>query len=203
MDLTCRKIDFIETELKMVTVQSSLQIWWHHTLDKQEPNLCWTHPPPKHVEVLPFLWGTMSLADTTHTCRCLTAALSLQQLVLDTAVQHPPLFLLWYLPCLLMASYFRASCLSGCGCPLCSVLGEWPALREAQSGHAANVAAEVRSVWGSLLATKVENLFYAFLKAVTVVEMDILGQGELRQSCHLSWRGRTWLHLHVQNNLLL
>jgi len=66
------------------------------------------------------------------------------------------------------------------------VLGEWPALREAQSGHAANVAAEARSVWGSLLATKVENLFYAFLKAVTVVETDILGQGELRQSCHLS-----------------
>lgn len=54
VDLTCRKIDFIETELKMVTVQSSLQIWWHHTLDKQEPNLCWTHPPPSTLRYFPF-----------------------------------------------------------------------------------------------------------------------------------------------------
>lgn len=65
------------------------------------------------------------------------------------------------------------------------MLGEWPALSGAQSGHAANVAAEVRSVWGSLLATGVEILFYV-LKAVAVAETDILSQGEFRQSCHLS-----------------
>lgn len=56
--------------------------------------------------------------------------------------------------------YFKASCLLGCSCPLCCVVGAWPALSGAQPGHAANIGAEVQSVWRSLPAAGVEILFY-------------------------------------------
>lgn len=126
--------------------------------------------PPTILRCLPFPGTGMSLADSSgHTCRCLS--------------QLPWVCggLCWILLCnslpscwsgssraCMQAFCFKVRCLLGCSRPLCCVAGAWPALSGAQPGHAANIAAEVQSVWRSLLTTGVEILFSVLWTAVAV-----------------------------------
>lgn len=144
----------------MVTVPLSLQTWKHNTSEEQEPGLCLTCPP--NTWCLSFSGVGMSLADTAGNTQVSLVALcwvcgSLSWVLLYNSLPSSE----FAGSCALYTDFIFQSKLSF-GLQVPYVAFKWSALWQrcgTGPGHAANAAAWVQRVRGSLLAPGIENLF--------------------------------------------